>query len=88
MTQNQKETLKNAFYNFKDTDSKWDEVVKNTLLKFAFERESQIIRMYFFEHKARYNVCRELHIKKRQFYYYINRIYDVSYLWAVELKAF
>lgn len=88
MTQNQKNTLKNALYNFKNTDSKWDEVVRNTLVKFAFEREEQIIKMFFFERKARYNICRELQIKKRQFYYCINRIYDMLYLWAVELKAF
>ena len=89
MTQEQRQKIENAFYNHtENANTEWDKVVERTLIKFSFEREEQIIKMKFVERKQRYNICKELQIKKRQFYYYLNRIYDVAYLWAVELGLF
>lgn len=88
MTQNQKKTIENEFFNYPTSDNAlWKAVFENTLKKFKWEREELVMKKRFIEKKQRYNICRELQIPKRTYYLYLNRIYETAFMWAVELKV-
>lgn len=85
MTQAQRKTIENEFYNYSTSNNGlWKKVVENTFIAYKWQREEQIIKMFFIDKKQGYNVRKILGISKRVFYYSINRILDTAYLWACE----
>lgn len=87
MTPEQRKTIEREFYNYNSNDNAlWKTVFDNTIKKFKWEREEQVIKKVFIDQKQPYNVCRELGIKQRTYYYYLNQIYETAYMWAKELN--
>lgn len=87
MTSKQRKKIENEFYNYQANQNLlWRTVFDNTLKKFKWEREEQVMQMKFLHKRQRYNICEELKIPKRTYYLYLNRIYETAFMWAKELN--
>lgn len=63
----------------------WSIVFVNTAKKYKWQVEENIMTEKFINKKQQYNICSKLKIKKRTYFYYLNRIYETAYMWAKEL---
>ena len=87
MTAQERKKIENAFYDYpNNTDERLNKLVESVLTKYRFERNEQLIRMYYFERKQIYNIRKTFKITTRNFYYCLSNIMDMSYLFAKDLK--
>lgn len=87
MTSKQRKKIENEFYNYEANQNPlWKTVFDNTIKKFKWEREEQVIQMKFVDKKQQYNICGVLKIPRRTYYLYLNRIYETAFMWAKELN--
>lgn len=85
MTAQERKKIENAFYEYPNNNGQWRRMVECVLTKFRFEREEALIRMYFFERRQIYNICKTFKITTRNFYYCLSNIMNVAYLFAKDL---
>lgn len=87
MTAEQRKTIEEQFYNYKASDDEqWRSVFDNTIKKYKWDREEQVMKKLFIEKKKIYNICKELCIGERTYYYHLRQIYETAFMWAKELN--
>lgn len=86
MTQQQRREIENALFTYPNNPNPiWNIVYEKVRDKYKWEKEETVLRLRYADKRQRYNICKEMRISKSVYYYYINRLLETAYLWAIEL---
>lgn len=66
----------------------WVMVFEKTLEKFKWEHKDKLMQKRYLERKSIWRTCDEIGISRATYFYWLEDILQVAYLWACELKLF
>lgn len=66
----------------------WVKVFENTLSKFKWEQKDKLMQKRYIERESPERTCHELAISRSTYFYWVEDILQVAFMWAKELKIF
>jgi len=67
---------------------KWCKVFENTLDRFRWTQKDKLMRMRYLDRNHEECICGVIGIERRTYFYWVEDVLQVAYLWAEELKLF
>ena len=67
---------------------KWCKVFENTLDRFRWTQKDKMMHMRYLDRNHEECICGVIGIERRTYFYWVEEVLQVAYLWAEELKLF
>lgn len=71
-----------------DESYRWCLVFEKTIERFRWTGKDKLMRMKFLERHNAYHIQGEIGIERSTYFYWLNDILSVAYLWALDYKLF
>ena len=67
---------------------KWCVVFQKTMDRFRWTQKDELMRRRYIEKESEVKTCMAVGIERRTYFYWLNELLDVAFLWALEMSLF
>lgn len=67
---------------------RWCLVFEKTLERFRWEQKDKLMRLKYIERKKPMEICGIIGIERRTYFYWLEDVRRIAYMWALDLKLF